>query len=224
MANIREQCSWVHPKEPQKATEKAKEIVKMAVAKASLLEPQEEPEIDVQPTGLVIGGGISGMAAAVSLANQKFKVRLVEKEDALGGRLRELYKLYPNDCYASDVLDEFVQAVHSNPNITVHTSSTVKQTEGFIGNFKVTIDAKGKEEPLDIGTIIVATGADVLKPNGMFCYGQNKNVVTQLELEKLMKEKSLETHERRHDSMRGRPRKQRKRKKLLLKDMLRHGS
>ena len=191
MANIREQCSWVHPKEPQKATEKAKEIVKMAAAKASLLEPQEEPEIDVQPTGLVIGGGISGMAAAVSLANQKFKVHLVEKEDSLGGKLRELYKLYPNDCYTSDVLDEFVQAVRANPNITVHTSSIVKQSEGFIGNFKVTIDTKGKKEPLDIGTIIVATGADVLKPTGMFCYGQNKNVVTQLELEKLMKEKKL---------------------------------
>ena len=191
MANIREHCSWVHPKEPQKATEKAKELVKMAVARVALLEPQEEPEIDVQPTALVIGGGISGMSAAVSLANQKFKVHLVEKENELGGKLKELYKLYPTDCHTSDVLEEFVQAVRSNPNITVHASSTVEKSEGFIGNFKVTIDRKGKEEPLDVGTIIVATGADVLKPNGIYCYGQNNNVVTQLELEQLLKERKL---------------------------------
>lgn len=191
MANIREHCSWVHSKEPKKATEKAKEVIKMAVAKATLLEPQEEPEIDVQPSALVVGGGISGMAAAVSLANQKFKVHLVEKENELGGKLKELYKLYPNDCYSSEVLEEFVQAVRSNPNITVHTSSTLKQNEGFIGNFKATIDHKGKEELFDVGTIIVATGADVLKPNGTYFYGQNKGVVTQLELEQLLREKRL---------------------------------
>jgi heterodisulfide reductase subunit A len=191
MANIREHCSWVHPKEPEKATEKAKEMVKMAAAKAALLEPQEEPEIDVEPTALVLGGGVSGMTAAVSLANQRFKVHLVEKENELGGKLRELYKLYPTDCYTSDVLEEFKQAVRSNPNITVHTSSTLKQSEGFIGNFKVTIDHKGREEPFDVGTIIVATGADVLKPNGMYGYGQSKNVVTQLELENLFKEKKF---------------------------------
>ncbi len=191
MANIREHCSWVHPKEPAKATEKAKEMIKMAVAKATLLEPQEEPEIEVQPTALVIGGGVSGMTAAVSLANQKFKVHLVEKQKELGGKLNELFRLYPNDCYTSEILEELVQAVRSNPNVTVHNSSTVKQTDGFIGNFKVKVDHKGKEELLDVGTIIVATGAEVLKPAGMYSYGENKNVVTQLELEQLMKEKRL---------------------------------
>jgi len=192
MANIREHCSWVHPKEPKKATEKAKEMVRMAVAKASLLEPQAEPEIDVLPSALVIGGGVAGMTAALSLANQKFTVHLVEKESELGGKLRELYKLYPSDHYASEILEEFLQAVRSNANIIVYTSSTVKHSEGFIGNFKVTINHEGKEETLDVGTIIVATGADVLKPQGMYCYGQSKNIVTQLELEQLMKEKKLE--------------------------------
>jgi len=192
MANIREHCSWVHPKEPKKATEKAKEMVRMAVAKATLLEPQAEPEIDVQPSALVIGGGVAGMTAALSLANQKFIVHLVEKESELGGKLRELYKLYPSDNYASEILEEFVQAVRSNANIRIYTSSTVKHSEGFIGNFKVTINHEGKEETLDVGTIIVATGADVLKPQGMYCYGQSKNIVTQLELEQLMKEKKLE--------------------------------
>ena len=191
MANIREHCSWVHPKDPQAATEKAKELVRMAVARAALLEPQVEPEIGVQPSALVIGGGVSGMSAAVSLANQGFNVHLVERENKLGGKLKELYKLYPSNVQSSDIMEEFVQAVHSNPNITVHTASTLKNTEGFIGNFKATLDHEGKEEAIDVGTIIVATGADVLKPNGMYSYGECNKVITQLELENLMKEKLL---------------------------------
>jgi heterodisulfide reductase subunit A len=192
MANIREQCSWVHAKEPRKATEKAKETVRMAVAKAALLEPQAEPEIDVQGSAVVIGGGVSGMTAALSLANQQFKVYLIEKEKELGGKLKELYKLHPNDKPSSEILNEYVLSVRSNPNIQVYTSSTLKHIDGFIGNFEATIDHEGKEETFNAGTIIVATGADVFKPRGMYCYGENKNVITQLELEKLMKENKLE--------------------------------
>jgi len=191
MANIREHCSWVHSREPKKATEKAKEIIRMGAAKAALLEPQAEPEIEVQPSALVIGGGVAGMTAALSLANQKFTVYLVEKEDELGGRLRELYKLYPSNKDASEVLREFVQAVRLNINIKVYTSTTLKLVEGFIGNFKVIISHEGIEEDLDVGTIIVATGADVLKPYGMYGYGKYGNVVTQLELEHLLKEGKL---------------------------------
>jgi len=192
MANIREHCSWVHPKEPGRATEKAKEIVKMAVAKAALLEPQTEPEIEVQPSALVIGGGVSGMTTALSLANQNFDVHLIEIQDTLGGRLKDLYKLYPNDTLSSEVLEEYVQAVRSNPKIVVYTSSKVKHADGFIGNFKVTVNQEGKEETLDVGTIIVATGAEVLEPKGMYCYGERDNIITQLELERLMREKKLE--------------------------------
>jgi heterodisulfide reductase subunit A len=191
MANIREHCSWVHAKEPAEATEKAEELVRMAVAKAALLEPQTEPEIDVQPTALVIGGGISGMSAAVSLAHQGFPVHLVEKKETLGGKLNDLYKLYPTDKQSSEIIEEFVQAVKSNPTITVHNLSTVKSVEGFIGNFKVTLDQEGKDETLDVGTIIVATGAEVFEPSGMYCYGESPNVVTQFELERLMKEDKL---------------------------------
>jgi len=191
MANIREHCSWVHPKDPEKATQKAKDIIKMAVAKAALLEPQIEPEIEVQPSALVIGGGVSGMTAALSLANQEFNVHLVEKDKELGGKLRELYKLYPSDMPSSEILDWYVRSVRSNSNISVYTLSTVKRIEGFIGNFEIAINREGKEETLKIGTIVVATGADVFKPHGMYCYGGNKNVITQLELEKLMNERKL---------------------------------
>ncbi len=191
MANIREQCSWVHSREPEKATEKAKEIVKMAIAKAALLEPQTEPEIQVQPSALVIGGGVSGMTVAISLANQGFNVSLIEKNKELGGKLRELYRLYPSDKPSSEILDQYVQSVRSNPNIKIYTSSTVKRVDGFIGNFEVTLSGNGTEEQLKAGTIVVATGADVFKPNGIHCYGENRNVITQLELEKLMKEGKL---------------------------------
>jgi len=191
MANIREQCSWVHAKEPDKATQEAKEIVSMAVAKAALLEPQTEPEIDVQPSALVIGGGIAGISAAVSLGHQGFSVHLVEKKDKLGGKLNDLHNLYPTDRPSSDVVEECIRAVKSDPNIELHTLSTVKNVEGFIGNYKVTLDQDGKEKPLDVGTIIVATGAEVFEPSGMYCYGERQSVITQFELEQLMKEKKL---------------------------------
>ncbi len=191
MANIREQCSWVHAKEPLKATEKAKEVIRMGVARAALLEPQNEPEIEVQPSALVIGGGIAGMTASLSLANQGFQVHLIEKEPELGGKLRELHRLYPSEKDAEEVLGKYVQAIRLSPNIKTYTSSTVKHNGGFIGNFKVTIDHKSKEESLDVGTIIVATGAEILKPQGMYLYGENKNVITQLELEHLLKERML---------------------------------
>jgi len=188
MANIREHCSWVHAKEPEKATQKAKDTVRMAVAKAALLEPQNETEIEVQPSALVIGGGVSGMTAALSLANQGFHVNLVEKNRELGGKLCELYKLYPSDRLSLEVLSEYIYSVRSETKIKVYTSSTVKHIEGFVGNFEVTLSCDGTEEKLKVGTIVVATGADVFKPVGMHLYGENRRVITQLELEKLMRE------------------------------------
>jgi heterodisulfide reductase subunit A len=189
MANIREHCSWVHMKEPKKATRKAKDIVRMAVAKARLLKPQEETEVDVTPATLVIGAGISGMEAALCLAHQGFKVHLVEKEAEVGGMLRKLDKLYPTDEDAAAFLDSAVRAVKTNKNIDLHTSTIIEDVKGYIGNFEVTALKDGKDKiVLNVGTIIVATGAEEFKPTGMYGYGEQKNVVTQLELEKLLKE------------------------------------
>jgi heterodisulfide reductase subunit A len=197
MANIRDQCSWAHMHEPEKATEKAKDLVRMAVAKVRLLKPQEEPEIDVTPSALVIGGGISGMTAALCLANQGFKVYIVEKEPELGGMLRHLHKLYPTMQDASERLNQVVKAVKSNKDIEVLASTVVKQVKGFIGNFKVTIQ-KGDSDTLNlsIGTIIVATGAANFEPIGMYGYKQHDNVITQLQLEQLLKAGQLEKPER----------------------------
>jgi len=197
MANIREQCSWVHSHEPKKATEKAKEIIRMAVAKARLLQPQEEPEIDVRPSALVIGGGISGLTAALCLANQGFKVHVVEKEQELGGLLKKVHKLYPSMEDASKVLKNTIKAVESNKDITVLTSTVIKNVKGFIGNFDVTVQT-GKQNPqtIQVGTIIVASGATSLEPIGMFGYGESKNVITQLQLEELLKTGKLKKPKR----------------------------
>ena len=197
MANIRDQCSWVHMHEPEKATEKAKDLVRMAVAKARLLEPQEEPEINVTPSTLVIGGGISGMTAALCLANQGFKVHIIEKEPELGGILRHVHKLYPTMQEASESLNRIVNAVKSNKGIDVLTSTVVNQVRGFIGNFEVTLQ-KGNAETvnLSVGTIIVSTGAVDFEPIGMYGYKQYGNVITQLQLEELLKKGQLKKPEK----------------------------
>jgi len=188
MANIRDQCSWAHMHEPEKATEKAKDLVRMAVAKARLLEPLEEPEIDVAPSALVIGGGISGMTAALCLANQGFKVHIVEKEPELGGMLRHLYKLYPTMEDASQGLSHIVNSVKSHKGINVLTSAVVKRVKGFIGNFEVSVE-RGNNGTMNfgVGTIIMATGAANFEPVGMYRYGEYDNVITQLQLEQLLK-------------------------------------
>jgi len=185
--NIRDQCSWVHMREPEKATEKAKDLIRMGVAKARLLEPLEEIEIKVAPSALVIGGGIVGMEAALNLAGQGFDVHVVEKEPELGGTLRSVHKLFPLNQEAMKLIKPLVEQVKNHPKIKTHLSSRVKQVTGFIGNFDVALDGKGKENKFNVGTIIVAVGAQPLKPTGQYGYGKMTNVITQLELEERMK-------------------------------------
>ena len=185
--NIRDQCSWVHMREPQKATEKAKDLIRMGVAKARLLEPLEEIEIKVAPSALVIGGGVVGMEAALNLARQGFDIHLVEKEPELGGTLRSINKLFPTNQEAVKLIKPLVEQVKSHPKIKTYLSSKVKQVTGFIGNFNVNLDGKGEENKFNVGTIIVAIGADALKPTGQYGYGKMTNVLTQLELEGRMK-------------------------------------
>jgi heterodisulfide reductase subunit A len=185
--NIRDQCSWVHMREPEKATAKAKELIRMGVAKARLLEPLEEIEIPVNPSALVIGGGIVGMEAALNLARQGFDVHLAEKEPELGGTLRNINKLFPTNQEAVKLIKPLVEQVKSHPKIKTYLSSKVEQVSGFIGNFDVYLDGKGEETKFNVGTIVVAIGADALKPTGQYGYGKMTNVLTQLELEERMK-------------------------------------
>ncbi|MCS4541231.1 MAG: CoB--CoM heterodisulfide reductase iron-sulfur subunit A family protein [Euryarchaeota archaeon] len=183
MANIREHSSWVHTHEPQEATERAKDQLRMAAAKARLLRPQEEKEIPVIPSALVIGAGISGMMAALNIADQGFKVYLVDKKSEPGGLLKEIYKVFPTNGYSKDVLEPIIKKVKEHNNIELLTSSTVKEVVGYIGNFDVKISREDQDILVKVGTIVVATGSQEFKPNGMFGYGKHPNVMTQLELE-----------------------------------------
>ncbi|MFX0033205.1 MAG: FAD-dependent oxidoreductase [Candidatus Hermodarchaeota archaeon] len=193
MVNIRDQCSWVHMNEYEFATEKAKDLIRMAVAKARLLKPLKEALLDITPTALIIGGGVSGMTAALNISNQGFKVFLVEKEKKLGGILNNLNILYPVHEDASKFLENIISKVKSNKNIELFLTSKIESIKGYIGNYDVAIiDSKQKVHNCKIGTIIVATGAQELKPNGIFQYDEkNKNVITQLELEEKLKSKNV---------------------------------
>ncbi|MFX0081408.1 MAG: CoB--CoM heterodisulfide reductase iron-sulfur subunit A family protein [Candidatus Hodarchaeota archaeon] len=184
--NIRDQNTWCHQKYPEEAFEKAKDLIRMGVAKASKLEALENITVDATPTALVIGGGVSGMTAALSLANQGFETHLVERENELGGRLRTLYKLFPNDQEAHVLLDNLKKNVESNPNLTVHLSSQVKDVNGYIGNFEVEVETNEDKINLPIGVILVAVGSSLLPPTGKYGYDGNIRI-TQHELEGKLK-------------------------------------
>jgi len=136
MTNIREHCSWVHSEEPEKATKKAKDLVRMSVARAELLEPLQKRVVEVTTRALVIGAGIAGLRTALDLAERGFEVYLVEKEPSIGGRMAQLNRVYPTGDYAIDLLKPLMNAVVSNPKIKLLTNSKVTTVDGYIGNFK----------------------------------------------------------------------------------------
>ncbi|MEM3627809.1 MAG: CoB--CoM heterodisulfide reductase iron-sulfur subunit A family protein [Candidatus Bathyarchaeia archaeon] len=183
MANIRDQCSWVHMHEPKAATEKAKDLVRSVVAKARLLQPLKKPQIAVTPVGLVIGGGVSGMTAALELAKQGFEVHLVEREKELGGHLRHIHYLLEGDEDPQQKLKVLISEVMANSKIHVHLDSEVVSIEGFVGNFKTRIRRhNGGEVEVENGIVIVATGAMEYTPKE-YLYGTDPRVLTQRELE-----------------------------------------
>ena len=181
MANIRDQCSWVHMMEPGKASEKSKDLVRMAVAKAGLLEPLQKRSVPIIKSALVIGGGLSGMTSAIELAAQGYDVFLVEKEKELGGNLRKIHHLL-NGGDPQAELKNLIEQVKKTKNIHLYTEAKIENIEGTIGSFKTTISQKGKSTELDHGVVIVATGAQEYEPKE-YLYGQHEKVITQFELE-----------------------------------------
>jgi heterodisulfide reductase subunit A len=181
MANIRDQCSWVHMHEPKEATEKAKDLVRSIVAKARLLKPLPKPMIKVVSAALVIGGGLSGMVSSLELAKQGFEVHLVEKDKELGGYARKIhYLLGPEDPQAQ--LKFIVNEVTRNDKIHVYLNSEVSDIKGYIGNFKTTLNNNGEKKEIEHGVVIVANGALEYKPTE-YLYGTDERVLTQHELE-----------------------------------------
>jgi len=199
MANIRDQCSWVHFHQPQVATEKSKGLIRSAVAKTRLLEPLQRIQLENTQTGLVIGGGIAGMTAALSLAQQGFPVHLVEKEEELGGNFRHVRYTLEGD-NPQEYLNALIDDVRNNELITLHLSSEATEVSGFVGNFKTKIETpiggevdSGEigQQLIEHGVIVLATGAREYQPDE-YCYPTNENVLTQRELENRIADGNLQ--------------------------------
>ena len=192
MANIRDQCSWVHMHEPEKATAKSKDLVRMAIAKARLIEPLQRKSVSVNRNVLVIGGGVSGMTAALELAGSRFEVHLVEKEKELGGNLKRIHFLLNGSSDPQKYLQKLVKQVRENKNIHLYLNRRISSVEGSVGTFKTVIESvdgkeQNKETRIEInhGVVIVATGGKEYTPVE-YMYDQDKRVVTQLELESML--------------------------------------
>jgi heterodisulfide reductase subunit A len=181
MANIREHCSWVHSKEKEEATQKAKDIIRMSVARSIHLEPLQEFDLPVNKTGLVVGGGLAGMTSALSIANQGHEVHLVEKDTDLGGMARRIhYTLEGLDVQA--YLRDLIRKVYQHPLIHVYTDATITEATGYVGNFVTKVKSEGRVTEIKHGAAIIAIGADEYKPTE-YLYGEDERVMTQLELE-----------------------------------------
>jgi heterodisulfide reductase subunit A len=181
MANIREHCSWVHSKQKEEATKKAKDIVRMSVARSVNLEPLQEFDLPVNKAGLVVGGGLAGMTSALSLANQGFEVHLVEKDKDLGGMARRIhYTLEGLDVQA--YLRSLIRKVYQHPLIHVYHDATITDVSGYVGNFITTVKSEGRVTKILHGAAILAAGAEEYKPSE-YLYGEDDRVLTQLELE-----------------------------------------
>jgi len=182
MANIRNQDSWVHSANPELATDKAKDLVRMAVSKVALLEPLQESELSVNQKALIIGGGVAGMVAAKAIADQGYPVYLVEQSDRLGGQALHLHKTWRGE-EIQPYVKQLAEGIQSHPNVTVYLSSSVKDVEGFVGNFKTTVENGGSSEVIEHGVAIVATGAREWKPDE-YQYGRDARILTHQELDK----------------------------------------
>jgi heterodisulfide reductase subunit A2 len=184
MANIRDQCSWIHMNEPEKATAKAKDLVRMAVAKSRFLEPLSKSRLGVTHSAIVIGGGLAGLTAALDMAQQDFQVNLVERTGELGGRLNKLFT--PEEGKSpKDYIKGLIAQVKASDKITLMMNSEIEDVAGFVGNYKVKVKTPEGTKELDTGAIVVAVGSEEYVPKE-FMYGQDKRVVTMNELEDKM--------------------------------------
>jgi len=182
MANIRDQCTWVHMGEPEKATEKAKDLVRMAVARSATLEQLYEIPQSICQEALVVGGGVAGMTAALGLAEQGFKSVLIEREDMLGGQALQLHTTWKDE-KIQPYLEELVKRVNENPMIEVHLQTKIKEVHGTVGNFTCKLaDVQGKETEVSYGAAIIANGGESYKPEE-YLYGKDPNILLSLDLD-----------------------------------------
>ncbi|MBI2859513.1 MAG: CoB--CoM heterodisulfide reductase iron-sulfur subunit A family protein [Chloroflexi bacterium] len=183
MANIREQCSWVHSQDKELATEKARDLVRMAVAKSALLRPLDPVVVPVEQSAMVIGGGIAGMTAALSIAEQGYPVHLVEKSGRLGGLARRI-KTTQEGIDVATFVDDLVQRVGRHPRISTYLDAAIGEFSGYVGNFTSRLEVAGKSEKPVVrhGVAIVATGGAEVATSE-HSYGRDGRIMTLLEME-----------------------------------------
>ena len=190
--SIRELDSWVHMKDKPKATDKAKDLIRMGIARARNLKPEFKIKGDVIPEALVIGGGIAGMSAALEIAKSGFKVHLVEKMDKLGGQLNLIYKINFDRIDSMEFISKFIKGINEQKNINTYLSSNIVDVKGSIGDFSIKIeDSEKNSSEIRVGAIIVATGASEYKPTDWYNYGKDPRVFTQLELSEKLRNNEL---------------------------------
>ena len=187
MANIREQCSWVHSKQKVEATEKANDIIRMSVARTRYLKPLQEFDLPVNKAALVIGGGVAGLTTALSIAKQGHEVYLVEKAKELGGMARRIHTTL-DGMDVNAVLDDMIARVYKDPLIHVSHEADIKNVAGYVGNFVTTVESEGRIKELKHGAAVIAIGADVYEPVE-YLYGEDERVLTHLELGERIAEK-----------------------------------
>lgn len=182
MTNIRNHNSWVHKNNPEMATQKAKDLVRMAVAKVALMEPLIETELTVHQTAMVIGGGISGLTTAKSLADQGYETHLIEQSSQLGGQALNLFHTAKGDD-VQQKLSELITSVEKNDNVKIHLNTKLTNVDGFVGNFKSTLSTGDSTQELEHGISVIATGASPYTPTE-YDYGKDPKILTTLELDR----------------------------------------
>jgi heterodisulfide reductase subunit A len=194
MVNIREQCAYVHVNEKASATRKALDLVRMGVAKAALLQPQERVEVEVTPAVLVIGGGIAGLTAALSVARGGSPVKLVEREAELGGLVARLHTLYPTGESARQFVQKRIRAVEEHAGIEVLTRAVVRDVDGSVGDYRILVEQEGQTVQFRAGAVVVAIGAQEASRAGS-SGDDGLPVITQLELEQALEEGSVQARQ-----------------------------
>ena len=184
--NLREQCSWVHMHDYEGATNKAKDLVRMGIAKSRHLQPLDEIKIPIIKKAIILGGGVSGMAAALDISNQGYEAYLINAAENLGGLVNKILTVHPTDEKAVDFVKSMISKVENDSNITIYNNTILKDLSGYVGNFHATVlQENANEIQVDAGIIIVATGAKELKPE---ISKENDKILTNLELEKKISE------------------------------------
>jgi heterodisulfide reductase subunit A len=190
MTNIREHCSWVHAKEKPNATEKAMDLLEMAVARASKLQPLNRKTVKINQKAIVIGGGLAGIQAALDISKGGFPTYLVEKSSVLGGRLNELSVISPSNESSLKILKEKLSELKAS-DVMIHIDTDIAGIDGFVGNFQVNLKSHKKKGPsgentLDVGAMIIAIGSEIYEPIDHYSYGKFPNIITHMDLEKQM--------------------------------------